>query len=486
MNWAEFLTAQEVERVHEASLSILEETGILVRNEKARKIFAQAGCRVEGETGVVKIPGKVVEAYSKAFPHSFTFRGRDPRYDRTIPEEGPIMITASSAPDIIDPETGERRRATAGDIARIAALVNELPGYDVFSISTLAADAPPGLGSVARFYPALKNCLKPVRSNTPNMRELQEVLELGALIAGGEEAYRERPLINHHYCPVVSPLTMDVESTEAVIHLTGKGLPVYGTICPNAGMSSPLSLLATLAQGNAEFLALAVLMQMIKSGAPLIYAVLATVADMRTGNYAPGGIETAMLQIGFSQMARRYRVPSGGYIGLTNAHMNDAQSGYETGMGTTAALLGGADMLNMGGLLGSLMVFDFAKAMIDHEIAMMLKQLRRGIRFQPDDLCLGLIGEVGPGGTFMDQIHTLEKMRTTAYLPKIATREMGERWEQEGRAEIGSRALKEAKRMWAPKGPALFGAELDRKILSRFPGLGSVADSGAQGRHLKG
>ncbi len=118
MNWAEFLTTEEIKRVHEASLVILEETGLLVRNEKARRIFARAGCRVESESGVVKIPGKVVEEYRKAFPPSFTFRGRDPRFDRTLPKDGPIMITASSAPDIIDPETGRQRRATSGDIAR--------------------------------------------------------------------------------------------------------------------------------------------------------------------------------------------------------------------------------------------------------------------------------------------------------------------------------------------------------------------------------
>ena len=473
MNWAELLTTEEIKRVHEASLAILEETGILVRNEKARRIFARAGCRVENQSGVVNIPGKVVEEYRKAFPPSFTFRGRDPRYDRTIPQDGPIMITASSAPDIIDPDSGRQRRATSGDIARIAHLVNELPGYDVFSISTLAADAPEGLSSQTRFYAALRNCAKPVRSNTPNMKELEDVLALGAIIAGGEAAYRERPLINHHYCPVVSPLTMDVESTEAVITLTEKGLPVYGTICPNAGMSSPLSLIATLAQGNAEFLALAVLMQMVRIGTPLIYAVLATVADMRMGNYAPGAIETAMLQMGHSQMARYYNVPSGGYIGLTNAHTNDAQSGYETGMGTTAALLGGIDMLNMGGLLGSLMVFDFAKVMIDHEIAMMLKQMRKGIRYRQEDVCSELIGTVGPGGTFMDQPHTLEHMRTTAYLPKVAMREMRERWKKEGRSDIGSRALKEARRILATDNPVLFEAELDRKILARFPGIAS-------------
>jgi len=73
----------------------------------------------------------------------------------------------------------------------------------------------------------LKNCLKPVRSNTPNMKELLAVLELGMLIAGSEDAYRERPLINHHCCPIVSPLTMDVEITEQMIYLIEKKLPVH-------------------------------------------------------------------------------------------------------------------------------------------------------------------------------------------------------------------------------------------------------------------
>lgn len=471
MNWAQMLTGDEVSGIHEASLLILERTGILVRNEKARLIFAAQGCPADSRTGVVRIPARVVEEQRKGFVPTFTFCGRDPRYDRTIPRDGPVMVTASSAPDVVDLQTGLQRRALASDIARIAHLVNELPGYDVFSISTLADDAPEGLMAVARFYPALANSIKPVRSNTPNMKELQDVLSLGAIIAGSGEAYRERPFITHHYCPVVSPLTLDVESTEAVIHLTKRGLPVYGTICPNAGMSSPLSLTATLAQGNAEFLALSVLMQLVRPQTPLIYAVLATVADMRTGNYAPGAIETAILQTGFSQMARFYGVPSGGYIGLTNSHVNDAQSGYETGMGTTAALMGGIDMLNMGGLLGSLMVFDFAKAVIDNEIAMMLRQLRRGIGYAAGETCLDLIDDVGPGGLFTDRSHTVKHMRTAAYLPKVAQREMRERWKEQGEQDVAERALAEARRILARDNPVRFEPETDDRILARFPDL---------------
>ena len=171
---------------------------------------------------------------------------------------------------------------------------------------------------------------------------------------------------------------MDQLSTEAMIFFCEQGLPVYPSIVPNAGLTSPMSMAGTLAQGNAEFLAISVLMQMVREGTPTIYATLPTVADMRTGAYASGGIECGMLHMAFAQMARFYNVPCGGYIGLSNSKINDAQSGYETGMSTVAGVLGGADMFNMGGLLDSLKVFDFAKAVIDDEIAQMLKRMKRG------------------------------------------------------------------------------------------------------------
>jgi len=471
MQFAEFLTGREVEQIHEASLEILENVGILVHNENARDIYAKHNCHVDSKSLIVKIPRDVIEDYRKSFVPHFTFMGRDPQFDRTLPGDRPVIVTASSAPNVIDPHTGEERRGTSTDIANIAFLINELSGYDVFSISTLADDAPEGQFSLSRFYPALKNCLKPVRSNTPNMKELLEVLELGMLIAGSEDAYRERPLINHHGCPILSPLTMDVQITEQMIYLIEKKLPVYCTLAPNGGMTSPMSLLGTLTLANAEFLALGVLMQMVRPETPLIYAVLSTIADMRDGSYAPGGIETGILQMAHCQMARFYNVPSGGYIGLTNAHQNDAESGYETGMSTTGALLGGADMFNMGGLLDSLMSFDFAKAIIDSEISLMLKRMHRGLEFSIENLSLDVIAKVGPGGTYMEEADTFERMRTTAVLPKIANREMRGVWNDKGRPDAQTRALNEAREILAGDNPAVFSEDVDSRIRSRFKGL---------------
>lgn len=471
MQYAELLNPGETVRIHEASEELLESVGILVHSEKARSIFAHHGCRVDAQSGVVKIPRAVVENYRQGFVPTFTFKGRDPQFDKTIPDDSPVMVTASSAPDIIDPVTGALRRATSADIANIAFLVNELPGYDVMSISTLANDAPEGQFSLARFYPALKNCLKPIRGNTPDIKDLKRVLDLGAIVAGGQEAYRQRPLITHHCCAAVSPLTLDINSTEAIIYLTERDLPCYATVAPNAGLTAPLTLPGTLALGNTEFLAVAILKQMVKPQSPNIYATLSTVADMRTGNYAPGAIETGMLQMGHSQMAHFYNVPSGGYIGLSGAHGNDAQAGYETGMSITAAMLGRTHMFNTGGLLSSLMAFDYAKAVIDGEMGMMLKRLKRGLNFSEENLALDVIAEAGHGGSYLELDHTFDNMRDTAVIPRVATREMRGKWEETGRPDASTNALKEASRILARDNPAVFSSEADQKIRERFTGL---------------
>lgn len=468
--FANLLTQEEVQRVHEVSLEILEDVGMLVRNPRAREIFAAHGASVNEESQIVRIPPQVVERYRMLFPPTFTFYARDPKYDRTVPGDGPLVLTGSSAPNIIDPVTGYERRSRSDDLARIAYLVNELPGYDVFSISTLAEDAPPGQYSLSRYYPSIKNTVKPVRANTPP-NEAEDVLRLIYLVAGSEAAFRERPFVTHHYCPVVSPLTMDFDSTQDLILFSEKDLPSYFSIVPNAGLTSPLTMLSTLAQCNAEFLAAGILTQMVRPGKALIYNTLPTVADMRTGAYSPGAIECGILHMGCAQMAKFYNVPAGGYIGLTNAKINDAQSGYETGMSIVAGLLGGADIFNMAGLLDALMAFDFAKAVIDNEIALMMKQIKRGFEFSEENFALDQIKEVGPGGMFAGTEHTLERMRTAMLLSEVADRDPRAQWLERGGLDSQQRALQKAKEILTRDNPAVFSRELDERIRAEFPGL---------------
>jgi trimethylamine--corrinoid protein Co-methyltransferase len=469
MTFATLLTQEQVERIHEASLEILEDVGLKVRYAPARELFASHGCHVEEER--VKFPRAVVEKYRKMVPNTFTFHGRDSKFDKVIPRDSPVIVTASSAPDIIDPVTGEERRAESKDIARIAHLINELPGYDIFSISTLADDAPAGQFTISRLYPSIKYCLKPIRVTTTDHKDTLSIMEMAYMVAGGEKAYKEHPFLTHHYCPVVSPLTMDNLSTENVMFFAKEGLPVYPTIVPNAGLTSPMSMAGTLAQGNAEFLSALVLMQMVKEGTPTIYATLGTVADMRSGAYTSGAIECGMLHMAFAQLARFYDVPCGGYVGLTNSKLNDAQSGYETGMSGIAGLLSGMDMFNIGGLIDALKTFDFAKAVIDDEMALMMKRMKHGVSFAEEDLALNLIKEIGPGGSFITAKHTISRMKTEAVMTKMADRDARTIWVKKGSTDIQARAMKRVKEIMSSNTTPLISPELDEKLRAKFPGM---------------
>jgi len=468
---ASFLTDEQVQKTHAGSLEILAEAGVLVRNEKAKKRLADHGCSVDWDTEIVKFPSAIVEEYRKMVPPTFTLRGRDPKFDFTVPRGLPAITTASSAPDIIDPISGELRRSTSDDIARIGHMINHLDGFDVLSISVLANDAPDDQFSLSRFYPALKNCLKPVRTSVIDVREAEQVLKLGELIAGSREAFLERPFITFGHCPMVSPLTMDYDSTEMLMYFAENDIPNYGTIAPIGGLSTPLTLPGMLSLMNAEWLAMATLAQMSKPDTGMMYMFLPVFADMRDGAFAPGGIETAIMAGAICRMGQFYNVPKGGYLGLTNSKVSDAQAGYEKAMAPLMGMLCGADYMVMGGLTDALMSFDYGQVIIDNEIALMIKRANRGMEFTDESLAIDQIKEVGPGNIFVDRPETFDLMRQTTLLPDMADRNPRESWLQAGAWDIHKRAIEKAREILTEPNADALTAEVDARVRDGLPGL---------------
>jgi len=471
MQYFSYLNDDDIRYVHDASLEILEQVGLLVRNEKARKRFAEHGCQVDEATENVRFPVSVVEKYRAMVPPTLTLRGRDPAFDVTFPRKLPVIATASSAPDIVDPVTGKARRATSDDIARIAHLVNALPGFDLFSISTLADDAPSGQFSLSRFYPALKNCVKPCRTSVIDVREARQVLKLGELIAGSKEAYRERPFINFGYCSIVSPLTMDYDSTEMLMFYAEHDITAYGTVAPMGGLSTPLTLAGMLTLMNAEWLAAATLAQMSKSGTSQLYNFLPVFADMRDGAFASGAIEIGMMNSAVCAMARFYNVPAGGYLGLTNSKVSDAQAGFEKGMSPLLGAVSGVDFIVMGGLLDALMTFDFGQLVIDDEIAQMIKRVRRGFEFSLETISFEEIKDTGPAGMFAGNPQTLERMTKVNLLPELADRKSREQWAEEGASTIRQRAMDKALDILSTPSVHTIDEEIDGRIHKTFDDL---------------
>ncbi len=472
--YCQVLTAAEESAIHLDALNILEQVGLEVNNDKALALFRDCGCRVETESRRVTLPREVVAEYLAYVPPSFTLYGRDPRFDFTLPEDGPIFGTASSGTNVRDPLNGAIRPSRSDDIARIGRLINEMPGIAMYTCTISATDAAYEYRNLERFYPALKNCLKPVRaSGVDCVEEAEKILKLGYIVAGGEEEFKKRPFIAFHNCPIIAPLKMDHHSTEMLIYFVERGIPTYATIVPNAGLTSPLSLGATLAQHVAEFLAVATLMQMVKPHTPVMFNSLPTVADLRTGAYAPGAVECGLLHMACAQMARYFNVPCGGYIGQTNSKLPDSQAAYERSIAATGGLLAGMDMLQIGGLIEALMTFDYAQLAIDNEIALMLQRIVRGIQYSPaeNQAALAETAQVGPGGVFMETPLTLQNLRSLSYIPTIADRDSRAVWQSEGGKDAPTRALDWVKDILSQANPHVLDSEVDERIRREFPDL---------------
>ena len=178
-----------------------------------------------------------------------------------------------------------------------------------------------------------------------------------------------------------------------------------------------------------------------------------------------------MMNAAVCQMARFYGVPSGGYLGLTNAKTADAQAGIEKGMAPLMGALSGVDFVVMGGLQDALMSFDFGQAVIDNEIALMLKKVRGGFGFSRESVSLDEIKATGPGGMFAGTPQTLERMHNATFMPELADRKLRELWESEGSSTIHQRAMNKALEILSVPNQHSIDPVADQRVHDEFEGL---------------
>ncbi len=124
----EVLSADEVARIHAASLTLLEEVGIKVDYPTARAIFRAAGALVDDNAHVVRLPPELVMRAVAAAPESFALHGLDPivRYPIGAEQTGPLFAGLGTPTRIVDMDTGQIRAATAADMLEHIILIDGL------------------------------------------------------------------------------------------------------------------------------------------------------------------------------------------------------------------------------------------------------------------------------------------------------------------------------------------------------------------------
>ncbi|MBI1877865.1 MAG: trimethylamine methyltransferase family protein [Chloroflexi bacterium] len=246
--WYKPLKAEDVERIHEASLTVLERTGIEVMPSECREIFRQAGAKIDETHNRVFIPREMVKEALAIAPHEVVLCGRDPRHDLRLGGRRVYMGTGGAAVKVLDLNTQRVRESTLADVAQIGRLVDALDNIHFYLRACVARDIPVELLDTNTYYAAITNTTKAVTVNCFSVASLREVIEMAAMIAGSREALRERPIVSLTACWTVSPLRYAPETVEVLTEAVRQDIPVFLSSAPQSGATSPAALAGTLVQ----------------------------------------------------------------------------------------------------------------------------------------------------------------------------------------------------------------------------------------------
>ena len=439
----EIITKKQIEDIHDATLEVLEKTGVVFHYQPALEIFCKAGAKVDGNR--VYFPNRLVEEQVKKAPSHFTLNARNPENNVIVGGDNIVFIPGYGAPYVSDLDKG-RRMGTLEDYVNFAKLAAASQNQDlVGGILIEPNDIPINRRHVEMAYACLKNSDKCFMGSANGEKNAKDIINMVSIVFGDEWNFAEKPalisLINS-----MTPLSYDESMLGALMEHAKAGQAVIIAALAMAGSTAPVTLAGALVCQNAEVLAGVVLTQLIREGAPVVYGASSSIADMSNVSLSIGAPEMAILSTASIQLANYYEIPCKGGRPISDSKMPDAQSGYESMMGLSMANASGTHVvLHSAGILESYNLMSYEKFIIDDEICGMVKRIRRGFEVNKDTLALELIDQVGPGGHFVDKEHTCMNFRKEHYQPTLSNRDNYSVWKNKGSYQIMEAANKRFK-----------------------------------------
>lgn len=432
------LSEDMVQQVLDEAFTLLQDTGILVQSEAARNLLAENGAELNNE--VAHLPQELVLDTLVSAPHEFYLYNHQGEIAVRYGGDAVHFDPGSSGVNIFDPGTRQHRPAVTADLVRLVQVTEMLPEYAAQSTAVVCSDVPKEIGDLYRLYLVLLYASKPVITGAFNRRNTQAMIDMLAVYAGGRDALRARPLAVFDVCPT-PPLIFSPFAAESLLDLARAGVPAELISMPLAGAGSPVTILGSIVQHAAETLAGITLHQLAGPGAPVVWGGAPAVFDMRHGTTPIGAIETAMIDLGYTQVGKALNLPTHTYLGASDSKLVDYQAGLESGVSAVLGALAGINMISGAGMLDFLAAQCVEKLVADAEAIRMAQRLLRGIQPLTQTYALELFSGINFKADFLKQKATRQLFSKEQTLPSaVIDRGSLRAWDENGRLETVQRA----------------------------------------------
>lgn len=414
--------------VHQKSAEILQEVGFCVPDKDTLARLAACGFLVDFESQMVRLTPGILETALARLPRDVKLYGRSG--NQPAPYDKRSCFMGGGTPvNVLDLETGLRRSATRQDVIQLVKIQDYLPNVDLVRPTVTATDQGE-FSDLVEIAELLRNTHKPIVHRVLSPDRVESAFEMLAAVAGGEEAFRDRPNFATLYCPI-SPGYFTPENVRCMLRWAELGVPVTILSMAMGGASAPVTLMGELIVINTDILAWLAALQMLYPGTPLLYGSVSAVLDMRTGLLPLGGPERGMVNSGAAIMARHYGIPSmcGGLS--SDAKQLDAQAGIEKVITAIPLLNERADIIYGVGATDAGSSISYTQMVLDNEIIAGISRLFDDFEDSDIDQEVALIKANTPRGNFLKENHT-RKNYGRHWQPEILSRDAYETWQEKG------------------------------------------------------
>lgn len=374
------LSRKQIELVDSVSRELLEDPGILCYNSRAAGIFKQAGAKTEdaGPCERIRIPGSLIDKAVESAPSRIVLGARKAENRLILDAHEPRVRFGTGAETNIWLDVGfdgrapvfTRHEGSVEKLCRAAHLCENLEHLDFFircvnvrddEITTENKDA-------NKFLASLDNITKHVQAGLTDLAALDAVIEMGRIIAGGEESFAREPILSFITCLTKSPLQMVDDTAEKLIEIARRRVPVVISGSPMAGATAPFDEFGMVAQMNAESLAGVTLSQLSAAGAPVFYGAVPVRTRLDNLNDMYGAPEFNNYTIDCAQMASYYGLPCYSTAGVGDIDFPGIQATAEKFLTLASIPWVGAQYIHYAfGLLDRTKIFCPEQAVMDNE-----------------------------------------------------------------------------------------------------------------------
>ena len=398
-----------LEPLHDATLRLLETTGMRFESPRALAILKRAGARVDEASRIVRLPRRLVEEALAGAPRRFTLGARDPACDLQLGSGFTYGTSDGCGVEVVDWHTGQCRASTKADLEAVTRMQDHLGSISYWWPTVSAGDC----GRTAQLHEieaGWNNTGKHLMGMVQGEALAKAAVEMATAVAGGAEELRRRPVMSD-LIGTVSPLTHDKDGIEAGLVFAEAGVPVCYVTMPSLGTTAPATKAGAYVVGAAEIVAAAVLHELAAPGAPVIGSIMQIYADPRTALTMTSPLDDRCRFLA-TELLHSFGLPALGAFGGTDAKEPGTWlAGVETMLQLAQLPLDGCELYTGIGLTDTYQLFTPENLILDDDLYHRARHLFLDVPMDEESLALAVIDAVGPGGHFLAQPHTRRHLR---------------------------------------------------------------------------